>query len=135
MPRSNAELALEAFRAYQERGMAGALEYCADDLVFDEPPEQPGHGEFRGREEVLDAWFAWCEPWLDQSSDLEQVVDHGDRVLLLSHEHLVGGDRHHIDHHIGIVLSFRDGKIARWQSFWTPARALHEFGLHETPVA
>ena len=48
MSQENVEILREAWRAYQERGIDAALEYCADDCVCEDFPELPDRATYRG---------------------------------------------------------------------------------------
>jgi ketosteroid isomerase-like protein len=67
---------------------------------------------------LRDFWLDWLEPWATYFVDVEEIVEHGDRVLLRSHDR---GRRYDMDAEVdqrgGSVWTFRDGKIIRAEFF------------------
>ena len=60
------------------------------------------------------AWLEWIEPWLTYRTEIEQVIDAGDRVLLLTHDY---GRREGVAQEVKVdgsaVWTVSDGKIVR----------------------
>jgi ketosteroid isomerase-like protein len=101
------------------------------DVVFKEPPEQPGATTFRGLEAVLKGFGKWSENWVSHRIEPERLVDLGDRVLALEHHMLRGRDGIEVDAHAGNIWTVRHGQITRFEAWWDQAKALRAAGLDE----
>jgi ketosteroid isomerase-like protein len=94
------------------------LELCHPDLRFTQPSVQPEGGrEFEGQEQFLEAWEDWFALWKEHHSQPVEILQDADRVLVLSRERLVARDGVVLDRRGAVILTFRDGRIARIDSF------------------
>jgi ketosteroid isomerase-like protein len=72
------------------------------------------------------------EAWAERTLEPEQVLDAGDKVVVLLHEKRTGRDSGvPVESHTGVVFEIRDGLIVRIQGFMDPAAALEAAGLSE----
>ena len=75
-------------------------------------------------------WLDWLEPWATYRTAIEDLIDVGDRVLLLLRDH---GRREGMDAEVEIigasVATIRDGKLARWEDYADRVQALEAVGL------
>ena len=102
------------------------------EIEFHEPPEQPGASVFKGLEATRDGVMrSWHENWIEQRSIVERLVDLGDRVLLLTVEHLRGRDGIEVTQPAANIVTFREGKIVRFEGYWNRQTALEAEGLEE----
>jgi ketosteroid isomerase-like protein len=74
----------------------------------------------------------WMAPWVTYRVEMEQVIDLGERVLILNydcgrHE----GSTREVRGRVAAVWTVRDGKIARLDAYTTRADALKAVGLAE----
>jgi ketosteroid isomerase-like protein len=85
---------------------------------------------FIGLDGVRQLWLDRLEPWASYRSQLEEVIDAGDRVVVLVRDR---ARRHGSDAEVellaGSVWEFRDGRIARIEFFGSQAEALATIGL------
>jgi ketosteroid isomerase-like protein len=81
--------------------------------------------------------YAGVEDWIRQADDLfegfeiqvEDVIEAGDRVVVLVHEHGRGrGSGVQIDHHLAHVWTLRDGRAVAMESFVDRDEALAAAG-------
>jgi ketosteroid isomerase-like protein len=87
---------------------------------------------YRGREGVAEAMRVWTGTWDDWRVELEEIVDAGDRVVLIARESGRGkGSGIEIDQRVYGVFTLRDGKIVRWKGFIDRDQALEAAGLRE----
>ncbi len=101
-------------------------------VEFREPPDQPGAGVFVGIDAAREALRAWEEAWEEQVTVIDRVVDLDDgRVLVLTTERLRGRDKIEMEQQSAAVVTVREGKIARWDSYWDQTAALKAVGLTE----
>ena len=88
------------------------------------------HTGFEGSRSL---WLGWLEPWESYRVVVERVIDCGERVLALSHDHARPWDS---TGEVALpapagVWTFRDGKIARLDIYEDRAEALKAVGLEE----
>ena len=131
MSQENAEILMRFATEFNERGWEALRDFADPDIEFDEPPEQPGAGKFRGIEAVMGAVARWAEAWEGQRTAPERVIDLGDTMVVLTLERLVGRDGIELEQRSGNVFTFRDGKIVQWAAYWTPQSALEAVGFEE----
>jgi ketosteroid isomerase-like protein len=71
-----------------------------------------------GAEGMRGNWLDWLEPWASYRVAVDEVVDLGERVLVLSRH---SGRRKDMDGEVEMIaaaiLTFRDGKVARWEDY------------------
>jgi ketosteroid isomerase-like protein len=132
MSQENLELARKFHEAFNRDGWEALWREADPEIEFYEPPEQPGANVFRGLEAVRDGVMrSWHESWVEQRSTAERFVDLGDRVLLLTVEHLRGRDGIEVTQPAANIVTFRDGRIVRFEGFWDRQTALDAAGLAE----
>ena len=77
-------------------------------------------------------WVDWLEPWATYRTHWDEVIDLGDRVLFLLRDY---GRRKDMDTEVELIsatmLTFREGKVARWEDFAHRADAFEAAGLAE----
>jgi ketosteroid isomerase-like protein len=85
-----------------------------------------------GAEGLRSNWLDWLEPWAAYRVTIDQVVDLGERVLVLTRNY---GRRRDMEAEVEMVaaaiLTFRDGKVARWEDYANRAVGLAAAGLSE----
>ena len=127
------ELVRKASEAFNEGGVEALRPFCIEEeIVFEEPPEQPAPRRAEGADEVTSLFKQFDEAWAEHRSELEEVRSVGsDRVLTLTVEHFRGRDGVEVSAPCGSIFTLRDGKIIRWQSFWDQQTALKAAGFSE----
>jgi ketosteroid isomerase-like protein len=98
-------------------------------------PGVPGtEAEHVGLDGLRSAWLQWLEPWLTYRTEIEQAIDGGDRVLLLTRDYgRRAGSEHEIKVDGSAVWTVSDGKISRAEFFAHRADAFQAAGLPEQP--
>jgi ketosteroid isomerase-like protein len=93
---------------------------------------------YRGLEGLRELWNDWLEPWQSYHTEVDELIDLGDRVLALVRDY---GRRSGVDgemHAVGASLwTLREGKVARVHFYPDRAQALEVVGLqqdHERPL-
>jgi ketosteroid isomerase-like protein len=127
----NSEIVARMYEAFNRGGAEAAAEFVDPEVVFSEPPEQPGATTFYGRERALEGFGKWSETWSAQQSAIEKVIEGDDTVVVLTTETLVGRDGIAIEQPCGTVFTVRNEKIVRLASYWDQAKALEAAGLTE----
>ena len=132
MPGENMEIVRRSIEAFNEGGIAAAMELYAEDLEFHEPPEQPAPRVARGLKAAAEVFGQFEQAWAEHRSEPEEIREVGpDKVLLFSIEHFRGRDGVEVSAPFAGLFTLRDGKIIRWQAFWERQKALEAAGLSE----
>ena len=132
MSRENVEIVREAHAAFNREGWDGLFRFLDPEVEFHEPPEQPGSTVFKGWGVALEGVKqGWAATWVEHTSVAERCVDLGDRVLLLTIEHLLGRDGIRVTQRAGLIFTVREGKVVLFESYWDHAKALEAVGLAE----
>jgi ketosteroid isomerase-like protein len=80
---------------------------------------------FHGHAGVVDEAKRWEEMWSDYRFDVEELVDSGDKVVLLYHQlGRAKGSGIQVEERAGWVYTLREGKIARVEMFQDRESAL-----------
>jgi ketosteroid isomerase-like protein len=103
---------------------------CDPEIEWVEDPRRPDRRVYRGHEGVHDSWESWLENFDEWGSEVERMVDCGDKVLVVAREEgrgsLSGGT---ISQRNYLVFTFRKGKITRYEEFYEEQDALEAAGL------
>jgi ketosteroid isomerase-like protein len=108
-------------------------------LMYDPAAELSFAGKFadfdetyRGREAAFAAYRAWVESWEDYRREPREVVDLGDRILILLRESGRGkGSGVPVEASLAMLLTFRSGRVVRHREFSDWQQALEAVGLTE----
>ena len=87
---------------------------------------------YAGWEGLRKNWLDWLEPWATYRSTYEKVIDVGNHVVVLFRDH---GRREGMETEVeligAVILTFREGKLARSASYAERAAAFEAAGLSE----
>jgi hypothetical protein len=88
------------------------------------------HSGFEGSRAL---WLGWLEPWESYRVVVERVIDCGERILGLTHDHARpwGSEAEVVLPSPAGVWTFRDGRIARLDIYDERDEALKAVGLEE----
>jgi hypothetical protein len=96
------------------------------------PGVDPDGGHGRCAPVSGEMWLDWLQPWATYCVDVEEVIDAGDRVVVLVRDR---GRRHDMEAEVGLisgsVWEVRDGRIARVHFCGDRGEALAAAGLGE----
>lgn len=129
----NVEIARRGYEALNERAWERITAFLAPDCEWEIRSVAPNAGTYRG----LDAVRAVIEDWLGAFDELriepEEFIDAGpDQVVVLVRDQgRIKGSEARIDHRFAHVWTLRDGKLARFQSFFDKEQALEAVGRGE----
>src|SRR5512132_956773 len=91
-----------------------------------------GGTTYAGVEGFREMWLDWLQPWATYHVEVEEVIDAGDRVVVLVRDR---GRRHDMDAEVGLisgsVWEVRDARIARVEFCGDRREALEAVGLSE----
>jgi ketosteroid isomerase-like protein len=134
MPQEN----LEIVRRLYERWAIGdfsSLDHFDPEFKYSRIGAQTPdmEGRWVGFDEMRTAMLDYLRPMADLRIEAERIIDLGqDRVLVLS-RHTARGKQSGvpIEHENGDLFQLRDGKIVRFDAYWSRAEALEAAGLSE----
>jgi len=124
----NVEVVRLSIDAYKRGDWDDATAYLAPDVVWEVGQELP----LRGPDAVREMWTRWNDGWERLDMDGEEIVDAGDKVLVVMHYR--GRGRMSgvaVDQRVFEVHTFRDGKCVSKVDFETRGEALEAAGLSE----
>ena len=85
---------------------------------------------YTGFAELRTAWLDWLEPWATYRIGIDELVEVGDRVVVLDRDRARRADMDEDVELVGAtILTFREGKVARWELYVDRAEALEAAGL------
>lgn len=113
----------EAVGVFDSGGPESILPFLTEDVAWREDPDWPGGSTYHGHEGVRQALGQLLDS-MDFESELEELVERGDRVLVRMHWTGRGSASGiAVDQRAVIVLTLRDDLIARVEFFFDPERA------------
>jgi ketosteroid isomerase-like protein len=123
----NTSLVQSAYEAFGRGDMASLAEVMADDIEWvdpGDPDDDPNAGTFKGKEAVL-GWFGGLASTRDYTTfEPREFIAQNDKVVSLVYaEAKVRATGRAFANHETHVLTFRDGKLARFQSYHDTAAA------------
>ena len=105
----NIEKTRKAYAAFAAADIDAASENLADDIEWIVPGNSVVSGTYRGKDDVIGFWIRLAEKGF--TTEPEHFLGDDDRVVVLSKTTTDGHISDEAD-----VLTFRDGKVVRFQS-------------------
>jgi ketosteroid isomerase-like protein len=127
MSRENVELVRGC---YQPRDLGRFFELLDDEVEFDFTAYPvPDAAVIRGRAAAIEWSRRWFGTWDDYTLEAVEIVDAGDRVVVVQHERGRGrGSGVPLDRRWAVVYTLRAGKVVRFQAYRTREDALEAVG-------
>ena len=95
-------------------------------------PGLPDGKTYTGLDGLRDMWLEWLAPWTRYRVEAEDVIDLGDRVLILVHAFgRLEGSQGEVENTSASLWTVRDRKIARVEFYVDRTEALKAAGLEE----
>jgi uncharacterized protein len=117
----NLEQTKQAYAAFAAGDVEAASADLADDIVWTVPGNSKVSGTYRGKDEVIGFWMALAEKSFTTTPEHFYADD--ERVVVLTKTTADGHDSDSVD-----VLSFRDGKVVKFQNAGDTALFEHIWG-------
>jgi ketosteroid isomerase-like protein len=96
---------------------------CDPEIEWVEDPLRADRRIYRGHDGVRESWERWLENFEDYRTEIERIVDCGDKALVAAREYGRGAaSGAATSQRLYLVCSFRNGKIARYGSSPTRTR-------------
>ena len=133
MSQENVEIARRGLEALK-RGDLDAWSEAFDPAIEWEETASlgPDAAVYRGVASVKEAVENWLGMWIDYEIEAHRYVDADDGVVVLSTERGHGRDSGvAVERELGMVHTFRDGKVVRSRLFGSWSEALEAAGLRE----
>jgi ketosteroid isomerase-like protein len=132
MSEENVKLVTRLVEAWNRGDLDAFLALYHPECEVTFPPEVPEPGPFHGRSE-LRAWTeGFLDAWESHHVDVVGITAEGDQVIAMLRLRGRGaGSGIETDETDAHLLTFRDGKITRWQNFNERSEALEAAGLSE----
>jgi ketosteroid isomerase-like protein len=133
MSQENVEVVRRSFDLYMSGELDPWLEMIDPNIGWDistHPlPDVPNLG--RGRDALLtDMLATYLAGWNDYSAEVKELIDAGDRVIMVLHETAKMGETNvPLDRDLVQVWTVRDGRLSFLRVFPTKAEALDATGL------
>ena len=132
---SNFELARTAYEAFSKQDYDAVLEIADSDVEYEFVGGFAEGNAFHGPGAIRELWKQLDEVFVEWQSRPEELIDLGDQVLVLAREKGVGrASGLQFDQKLGHLITFRDGRITRFQVFGSWRRALRSVGLGQRPA-
>jgi ketosteroid isomerase-like protein len=128
----NVAVVLRTIKAFNSGDLTAVAEESLPDVEVDWSRSAGlNAGVYRGRAETLRFWATFFEVFERIELTPEELIEHGDHVVLLDRTRLWGRDGIQVETHNASVATFRDGRIARWAMYGSRDEALKAAGLEE----
>ena len=109
---------------------------CDPEIEWVEDPRRADRRVYRGHEGVRESWERWLENFEEYGTEAERMIDCGDKVLVVARESGRGrASGASVSQRTYAVVSFRDGKVSRYEEFYEEQEALEAAGLRELAVS
>ncbi len=114
------------FDAFNRGDFEAAFADVHEDVDWGEPPDMPDTGgAYHGHEGLARGFSRFLGAWEALRVDLIEVIEHGERVVVLTHWHgRSKGTGIEVDQKVAQVYELRDGKVAKVRQFRTLDDAL-----------
>jgi ketosteroid isomerase-like protein len=123
----------EAYAAFNRGDIDAAVEPFDPQIEWTEPSEFPGGGAYHGRDEVKRYLAQSRAPWAEGSSEPEQFIPSGNRIVVFVHARFrPKGSNEWKDVSVADVYTIRDGKIVEMRAFADRQEALRWVGAEQS---
>ena len=128
MPETNVEMATRGVEAFNAGDVDSVLEDAHPDIVFI-PMRASVQGAYHGHQGLREFFADNAENWDEFRIMVEEVIDRGDQVIVVSTLHLRGkGSGVQVTTPSAALLTYSDGKLVRFEELRDRERALAAAG-------
>ena len=121
-----------AYAAFNRGDIAAAVSQLDPQIDWTEPPEFPGGRSYHGRDEVAGYLTQSRANWAEGSSEPEQFIPAGDRIVVLVHARFrLSGSSDWQEVRLADVYTFRQGTPVSMRAFANRQEALRWAGIKE----
>jgi uncharacterized protein len=132
MSPEDVELVRASYEAFARGDFEASINAYAEDTEYDDSRVRPDGGTRRGREALGNRALTWLATFAEYSFELEDVLDAGEQVVVVSRDRGRGKTSGvEVEHRWGWVVSVDAGRIARTVLYPSPEEALEAAGLSQ----
>jgi ketosteroid isomerase-like protein len=132
MSQENVEVVRASYEAFIRGDLEASLSAYAKDTEWDDTRVRPDGGVQQGREAVSNRARTWRGTFSEYSFELEDVLDAGEHVVVVSRDRGLGKTSGvEVEHRWGLVVTVDGGRITRTVFYPSPEEALDAVGLSE----
>jgi ketosteroid isomerase-like protein len=130
MSQENVELVRRLFDVYNERSFAENTELIDPEIEWDfSRAELPDGTSYTGHSEFLSFIEAWGEGFQSEHMAAQEIIDAGDRVVVVVHHHARGKlSGIEVEQTFAMLWTLRDGRAVRMAIYPTREEALEAAG-------
>jgi len=135
MSEADVELVARMFREFVNRDPSDdeswrvARDLLDPDFEYSEDPDWPGSSTYHGVDAFEQVVRGYAEAFREMRLDAEEIIDAGDRVLVLIHWWARGESGVEAVMDQAGIFTVRDGRVASWQVIFDRDRAFEAVGL------
>jgi ketosteroid isomerase-like protein len=131
MSEENVEIVRRHMDAYLSGDFEAALRVYSPEVECD-TTVRPEGSVYRGREGVIEAFRVWRGTWEGWKGEIEEIIDGGDRVLMVLHESGRGkGSGVEVEQRTFFVYTLRNDMIVHALVLVNEAQAFEAAGLRK----
>lgn len=131
---TDAERVRASYDALNRGEVPRALEALAPEAEWHESEALPDTGTYLGREAIGQFLDGFLESWERFHQEVEEVVEEGDRVVVMIHLSAQGkGSGAEVDAHYAHLWTLRDGLGVRVDAYYDRDAALSALRANTTP--
>lgn len=132
MSQENVQLVMRCFELFSRGEMEAMLQWIDPAIETIEGVELPGATRYVGHAGLAMAYEHWASQWDDFRMDVEDMIDAGNEVVMVTRHHGRGrASGAAVQAVVAYVWTLDDGKVVRFRIFSTKAQALEAVGLRE----
>ena len=122
MSKENVEIVRRVYEGWSHGDFSGS-ELFDPDVEF-EMVDWPHPAKSRGVDAMRETWLTSLAAWEDFRAEPDEVIDHGDRILVLNNISGRGrGSGAHVTALTATVWTIEGGRVARLALYWDTQRA------------
>jgi ketosteroid isomerase-like protein len=131
MVRGNLKIARRAYEAFASKDYESALAFAAPDVRYEFAGRFAEGSDFEGAAAIRKLWEGLDMAFREWRSEPEEIIEvDSDRVLVLARETGVGrASGLEFSERLAHLMTFREGKIVRFEVFTSRRQALEAAGL------
>jgi uncharacterized protein len=132
MSQENLEIVRRGYEAFERGDIQTVLSLLDPEIEARVDPSLPDWEPYYGHEAFMSFLQAWLEPWETYRIEIDDLIDVGDRVLVVVRELGRRKDTEfELEQRGYAVWTLKDGKAVRLDSFYEWSEALEAAGLSE----
>jgi uncharacterized protein len=132
MSQENVEIVRRGYEAFQRGDIQAVLSLMDSEIEARVDPSLPDWEPYYGHEGFMSFLQAWLEPWETYRIEVEELIDLGERVIVVARELVRRKDsRFELEQRSYHVWTLKDKKAVRLDSFFDRSEALEAAGLQE----